>query len=125
MAAGDAVQKGQQWKIEFASFAYTGYLPTSVTNKLTADDEVVPDERGATISHILRNPRREISLDLLIKSTGSVTPPSKGDYITITTPEGVSTKFYCDDATVSFSSGISRLSLSLVREDSMIATYDA
>lgn len=125
MAAGDTVQKGQQWKIEFASFAYTGYLPTSVTNKLTSDDEVVPDERGATISHILRNPRREISLDLLIKSTGSITPPAKGDYITITTPENVSTKFYCDDATVSFSTGISRLSLSLVREDSMAATYDA
>lgn len=125
MAAGDKVQKGQQWKVEFGSFAYAGYLPTSVTSKLTADDEAVKDERGATISHILTDPRREMTLDLLIKSTGSVTPPAKGDYITITTPEGVSTKFYCNDASVSFSSGISRLSLSLLREDSMAATYDA
>ena len=125
MAAGDKVQKGQQWMVEYGSFAYTGYLPTSITFKDTADDEAVKDERNATISHILTDPRIEMSCDLLIKSTGSITPPAKGDYITLTPPQGTSTKYYCNDATVSFSSGISRLSLTLLREDSMIATYDA
>ena len=125
MAAGDKVQKGAQWKVEFGSFAYTGYLPEDISFKSTADDEAVKDERNATISHILTDPRKEMTMTLLIKSTGSITPPAKGDYITITTPEGVSTKFYCNDAQVSFSSGISRLSLSLLREDSMAATYDA
>ncbi len=125
MAAGDKVQKGQQWKVEFGSMAYTGYMPTDATNKLTADDEVVKDTRGATITHILTDPRRELAATFLIKSTGSITPPAKGDYITVTTPEGVSTKFYCNDASVAFSSGISKLTLSLLREDSMAATYDA
>lgn len=125
MAAGDKVQKGQQWMVEFGSFAYTGYQPTDVTFKNTANDEVVPDERGATISHILTDPRKEMTMNLLIKSTGSITPPAKGDTITMTPPQGTSTKYYCNDASVSFSSGISRLSLSLLREDSMIATYDA
>ena len=125
MAAGDKVQKGQQWMVEFGSGAYTGYLPTDWTVKFTADDEVVKDERGATISHILTDPRREHTVTFMIKSTGSITPPAKGDYITLTPPQGTSTKYYCNDASVSFSSGISRLSLSLLREDSMIATYDA
>lgn len=125
MSAGDKVQKGQQWKVEFGSFAYTGYQPTDVTNKLTADDEAVKDTRNATISHLLTDPRRELTVNFMIKSTGSITPPAKGDIITLTTPEGVSTKFYCNDASVSLSSGISKLAMSLLREDSMAATYDA
>jgi hypothetical protein len=125
MAAGDKVQKGQQWMVEFGSFAYAGYLPETITMKDTADDEAIKDERNATISHILTDPRIEMTLALMIKSTGSITPPSKGDYLTLTPPQGTSTKYYCNDATVSFSRGISKLSLSLLREDSMIATYDA
>lgn len=125
MAAGDKVQKGQQWKVEFGSLAYTGYLPEDYTEQDTADDEAVKDERNATISHILTDPRIVISVTFLIKSTGSITPPAKGDYITMTSPAGVSTKYYCNDATVSLSRGISKLSLSLLREDSMAATYDA
>lgn len=125
MAAGDKVQKGQQWMVEFGSFAYTGYLPESITFKSTADDEVIKDERNATISHILTDPRKEMTLDLLIKSTGSITPPSKGDTVTMTPPQGTSTKYYCNDASISFSRGVSKLSLSLLREDSMIATLDA
>jgi len=125
MAAGDRVQKGQQWKVEFGSFAYSGYSPRGLTSKLNADDAAVQDHRKATVTHMLTNPRREISLDLMIQSAGSITPPAKGDYITITTPEGVATKFYVDDASVSFSDDITMLSLSLLREDSMAATYDA
>jgi len=125
MAAGDKVQKGQQWKVEFGSAAYTGYLPTDWTTKFTADDEIIKDERNATITHILTDPRREHQVTFLIKSTGSITPPAKGDYLTMTPPQGTSTKYYCNDASVSFSNGVSKLTLSLLREDSMIATYDA
>ncbi len=125
MAAGDKVQKGQQWMVEFGSFSYTGYMPTDVTFKSTADDEVVKDTRNATVSHILTDPRKELTVNLFIQSTGSITPPSKGEYITLTPPQGTATKYYVNDATVTFSSGISKLSLSLLREDSMIATYDA
>lgn len=125
MAAGDKVQKGQQWMVEYGSFAYTGYTPTGLTWKKNADDEAVPDERGATITHILTNPREEMTIDLMIESTGDITPPDKGDYISLTTPDGDTQKYYCNDASVSFSAGITKLSLSLLREDSMAATYDA
>ena len=125
MAAGDKVQKGQQWMVEYGSFAYTGYLPQAINWKATADDEVVKDERNATISHILTDPRKEMTVDFLIKSTGDITPPAKGDYISLTDPDGSSVKYYCNDASVSFSSGITKLSMTLLREDSMAATYDA
>lgn len=125
MSLGDKVQVGQQWRVEFGSFAYTGFLPTSVTHKITADDAAIKDERDATISHILTDPRVELTLDLNVKSTASITPPAKGATVTVTTPAGVSTKFYTNDATMSFSPGITKLSISLIREDSMQATYDA
>lgn len=120
MAAGDAVQKGQQWKLHFGNLARTGYLPTAWTFKdQDADDETVPDERGATITHILTNPRKLMTGDLLIKDTGSITPPAKGDYIWLQGPaDAAALYYYVDDAQVSFSSGITRLSLSLLLEDS-------
>ncbi len=120
MAAGDAVQKGQQWKLHFGNLTRTGYMPTAWTFKdQDADDETVPDERGATITHILTNPRKLMSGDLLIKDTGSITPPAKGDYIWLQGPvDAAALYYYVDDAQVSFSSGITRLSLSLLLEDS-------
>lgn len=120
MAAGDAVQKGQEWKISFGDFTYTGYLPTAWSIKTKdADDEIVPDERGATITHILRNPRRTMNGDLLIKDTGSITPPAKGSYVSLRGPDDAAAKYYyVEDASVAFATSITRLSLSLLLEDS-------
>lgn len=120
MAAGDAVQKGQQWKLHFGNLTHTGYLPTSWTHKdQDADDEVIKDERGATITHILSDPREVMSGDLLIKSTGSITPPAKGDYVWLKGPDDSAfAYYYVVDASVTFGSGVTRLSLSLILEDS-------
>lgn len=120
MAAGDKVQKGQEWKVEFGSLSYTGYLPTDWTLKDgDADDEPIKDERGATISHILTDPRTVMSGTLMIKSTGSITAPPKGSYIQLTGPTDVAAKYYyVVDATLTFSSGITRLALQLILEDS-------
>lgn len=120
MAAGDLVQKGQEWKVAFGAFAYTGYLPTDWTLKYkNADDEIIKDERNATITHILTDPRVEMNGSLLIKSTGSITPPEKGSYISLTGPIDVAAKYYyVVDASVAFSSGVSKLTLSLLLEDS-------
>lgn len=120
MAAGDAVQKGQQWKLSYGDLAYTGYMPTAWSIKTEdSDDEIIPDERGATITHILRNPRRTMSGDLLIKDTGSITPPEKGSYVWLHGPDDAAAKYYyVDDSSVAFSTGVTRLSLSLLLEDS-------
>jgi len=119
MAAGDRVQKGQQWKVEFGAFSFTGYLVKSWTYKKDADDTVVPDHRKATITHILTNPRIIMSGDLMIKDTGSITPPKKGSFISLQAPDAVAARYYyVEDAQVSFSDDITMLSLSLMIEDS-------
>ena len=120
MAAGDKVQKGQEWKVEYGNLTYTGYLPTAWTLKdQDADDEIIKDERGATISHILTDPREVMTGELLIKSTGSITAPAKGSYISLKGPDDSAAKYYyVQDATLTFSSSITRLSLSLILEDS-------
>lgn len=120
MAAGDAVQKGEQWKIEYADLELAGYMPTAWNIKTSdADDEAIPDERGATITHILRNPRRTMSGDLLIKDTGSITPPAKGSYVWLQGPDDAAAKYYyVEDSSVAFSTSVTRLSLSVLLEDS-------
>lgn len=119
MAAGDRVQKGQEWKVGFGALSYTGYLPEDFTFKnKDADDEVIKDERNATITHILTDPRVVMSGSFLIKSTGSITPPNKGDWISLQGPADVAAKYYrVDDASVAFSRSVSKLSLSLLLED--------
>lgn len=120
MAAGDLVQKGQQWKVGFGNLTYTGYMPTDFTFKdQDAADEVITDERGATVTHILTDPKEVMTGTFLIKSTGSITPPAKGDYVSIKGPDDSAAKYYyVDDSSVSFTSGVSRLTLSLLLEDS-------
>jgi len=127
MAAGDRVQIGKAFKVEYGSFAYTGYQPTSIGNTRTADVESIKDTRNANISHQITNPGKQINVSALIEdSSGSVTPPDIGDIITLTPPEGTSQKFILlSPATVTHGNGITSISMTLTREDSMAATYDA
>lgn len=126
MAAGDKVQIGTVMKVEFGAFSYTGYLPTSVSNTRIAEVNTIKDERNATQTHIFNNPGKQITVNLQIKSTGSITPPKPGDIITLTPPEGTSTKYLLlSPATVTHGTEVTTLSMTLTREDSMAATYDA
>ena len=126
MSAGDAVQIGTEWLIGFGSASYTGYMTESIQQKFTAKQDEIPDERGATQSRILTNPGKSLKGTWLIKSTGgSLTPPAPGEIVTMTPPTGTSTKYLCVDADVKTSRLIAQLSMDLIREDSMAATYDA
>ena len=119
MAAGDAVQKGQQWKISYGNLTYTGYMPTDWQWKDEADDEVIKDERNATATHILTDPRQTQTGSFLIKSTGDITPPAKGSYISIKDPDDTTARYYyVVDASVAFSTGVTKLTLALILEDS-------
>jgi hypothetical protein len=127
MPAGDRVQIGKAFKVEYGSFAYTGYQATSVGNTRTADVESIKDTRNANISHQITNPGKQINVSALIEdSGGSVTPPAVGDIITLTPPEGTSQKWcLLSPATVTHGNGITSISMTLTREDSMAAYYDA
>jgi hypothetical protein len=126
MAAGDKVQIGKQFKVEYGAFTYSGYQPTSITNSKTAAVESVIDIRGAVCTHIITNPAKQLTLTCYIESSGSIVPPGVGDEITVTPPEGTSTKYLLiAPATVTHGNSITTLSMTLTREDSMAATYDA
>lgn len=126
MAAGDKVQIGKAFKVEYGSFTYAGYQPTSVANSRPAAVETISDTRGATCTHIITNPHKQLTLTCYIEDTGSITPPEVGDIIQVTPPEGTAQKYILlSPATVSHTNSIAVLTMTLIREDSMAATYDA
>jgi hypothetical protein len=121
--ANTPVQKGVQFKIGFGSFSYVGYLPEDgLTNENDAEQDIIRDEDNATCTVMLSDPKRVITMAFLIKSTGTITPPTKGDTITLTPPEGTSTKYRCESAKVTHSRKASRLDLTVVKEVSMTYT---
>jgi hypothetical protein len=127
MAAGDRVQIGKAFKVEYGDFAFTGYQPTSVGNTRTADVETIKDTRNANISHQITNPGKQINVSAMVEdAAGSITPPDVGDIITLTPPEGTSQKWcLLSPATVTHGNGITSISMTLTREDSMATYYDA
>ena len=115
-------QKGTALKVGFGSFAYTGYLPEDGLSwaKPLLNETIVKDEDNLTITKILSDPANVFNMTLIIKNVGgSITPPAKGDPITITDPGGATLVCMTVDANVAFARDQSRLKLSLIKEDSM------
>lgn len=127
MAAGDRVQVGVQWMHGFQSFAITGYMPESITDEFLYDLEDMQGVQKETVTKIGTNPRREIVTSLFVKGTVAIADlPVMMDIISITPTEGGSAvKFFVNKSVPSYSNDKTKLSLNLVREDSMAATYDA
>lgn len=119
-----AVQKGTTLKISFGSLSYTGYTPQDAEISFPNDNvEINRDGDGATFNKILMDPQQRASFTFLIQdSSGSITPPEQGDTVTLTPPQGTSTAYYCESASVAFAAGASRLSLEVIKEDSMTYT---
>jgi hypothetical protein len=116
-----ATQKGTTLKISFGSFAYTGYIAQDLTH--SKDDENVEINRnadGATVNKIFMDPSTKITLNLLIADTsGSITPPTKGASVGLIPPTGTLATFMVDSAEVAHAAGATKLSLTLIKEDSM------
>lgn len=126
MAAGDKVQIGRAFKVEFGAFTWAGYMPDSVANQRTADLSTQKDQRGADCTYIFDNPGKQLTLNLRIEDTGSITPFSPGDIVEVTPPEGTSAKWIILSATpINHSSGVATTTVTLDRKDSMAATLDA
>lgn len=128
MAAGDAVQLGTAYEIGIGSLSYSGYEAVDGDFSYAKDTEEHKDARGAVVSVISRNPRSEFKATFnILNGTDATTlvPPAPNTVITLTPPQGTSTKWRVRSASVKTSVNISQLSLDLVREDSMATTYDA
>lgn len=116
-----ATQKGTTLMIAFGSLAYTGYVAQDLEQSFPDGNvEVIRDADGATYTKILMDPGQTVSgTFVIVGSSGSITPPSQGETVSLTTPQGTTTSFYCESASTSFAAGATRLSLELVKENSM------
>lgn len=126
MAAGDRVVKGTAWLMGYNGFSFTGYSPEGeISVADTANVSDVLGDQNAPISKIIENPGKRMTLSLRVLS-GTFTPPSKGDVISLTPPnESTASKWLVEDVSPRYGTGICILSLTVSREDSMAATYDA
>jgi hypothetical protein len=127
MAAGDKVQIGKQFKVEFGGAVWTGYQFSSISRSKTAEVTQIADTRGATVTHIINNPGDQITIAAMIEdANGSITPPDVGSYFAITIPGATrpSAWILLSPATVTHGNGVSTISATLNREDSMAAGYE-
>lgn len=117
------IQKGTTVKVGFGSFSYTGYVPEDATLSYpNGNVEVIKDANGATQTIIAMDPAKQQDVTLIILAAGAIDPPIEQSIISLTPNWGAATSFRVLSASVKFVAGASRLSLSLIKEDSMSYT---
>lgn len=116
-----ATIKGTTLAISYGSFSFTGYVPEDITLSFpNGNVEVVHDKDGATMTKILQDPTQK--LDITVVTTSNITPPAQGEIVSLTPPQGTATSYFVESAEARFTSGATRLSLSLIKETSMSYT---
>jgi len=117
-----AILKGTTVLVAFRSYAWTGYVPESLrVSYPNGNVEVIPDAAGATQTKILMDPSTKISLDVII-TTGAADPPIHGGIVSLTPPAGAAVSFFVESAEATHIPGATKLSLELIKEDSMTYT---
>ena len=113
-----AVQIGTKLKIGFGGNTYANTYAEEVTvSKPNGNVEVIKDELGATLTKILMDPGTKISGTFVLADAASIDPPAEGDTVTIGTVTG-----YCESAEAKFKDGATRLTMTIIKEDSMTYT---
>jgi hypothetical protein len=107
-------------KIAFGSFSYTGYAPETIKMKAVGDIQHVFAD-GILLTSLTMNLGTQIQADLIILAAGNLAPPAKGSVVTITPPEGTATAYLVEDAEVTSSAGVAKLSLTGIKHAG--ATY--
>ncbi len=119
-------QLGQEWKLGFGGAEYTGYMPTDASVKPTGEEEIIKDENNASVSVLTYDKGKAVDFTFLIKSTGSIDAPEKNSLVSLKAPgDAAATKYRAVEAEAKFSRGVTEMSMSLIREVSMAAAYDA
>jgi hypothetical protein len=114
-----ATQQGETLKIGFGAAAYTGYIVDEWESSTDADEEIVKAENGDTVTVITMDPRAVHNATFIIKNAGSIAPPAKNSVLTLIPPQGTSTKYRVQTASVRFARGATRLTVSMLKEASM------
>ena len=121
MAAGDAVQVGLQYLIGTGYTYYQAHCVKSSSYTLDADSSAHKDCRGATDSILTQDHRDMVDAEFdIVGMATAFKPPAKDSLVTF---KGLDDEYFAGyrvvTANVSASSGIAKLTMSLVAEDSM------
>ena len=127
MAAGDPVQLGVAYLYGIGEAVYTGHVIKTFNYAKDASESIHTDERGATDSILTKDPKQTLGLVIhLVGATTDFAPPTKNSVITMKGPDDASAVGWrVDSCSTAGSEDTAVLTLGLVREDSMAATYDA
>jgi len=110
-------QTGQSLIIGFNNMVYTGYIMQTLAIKATGEQTVIKDEDAATTTILISNLGTALDFTAIIKSTGSITPPTKGQSVTIN-----NVVYRTEDASVKLTAGAAELTWSGIKEASMTYT---
>lgn len=116
-------QLGTAYKIGVGSLAYTGFLLVDkVTREDTCDELIVKGVDNETTTVVSMNRAKTFKGSFYIVTAGSLEPPDKNSTITLTPPEGTSTAWRVNSASVDTSRELAVLNLDLIKEVSMTYT---
>jgi len=123
---GDQIVIGDVVQIGYGQLTRTGYVIQSANQSRTADVATAKDERNATICHVISNPGIAQSITMLIRDTGTITPPIVGSLISLKRPDDqYATKYIlASPATVAHQVDFTTLTISVIREASMETVYN-
>lgn len=116
-----AVIKGTTYVVSFNGAALTNVTLTSV--RCRADDnnvETIPDQDGATDAIIFMDPYSIYDIEGVC--TAAPSSVAKGATVSFTPPGGSATNFRCENYERSYVAGATRISATLIKEDSMTYT---
>lgn len=116
-----ALIKGTTYVVSFNSASLSNVTLTSV--KVGRDDnnlETIPNEDGATDAKIYMDPFTTVSIEGVCKSAPSAV--DKGSTLAFTPPGGTSTNYCVESYEAAYVAGATRISATLVLEDSMTYT---
>lgn len=129
MAAGDKVQIGKPYMVEFLGFVWAGYVPTSITRSREADVMAHKDGRNATDCYIISDPGETLNLSLEIEADAQISALElkPGDVVRVTPPGDPSPRNFIvtTGSPISFNNMIATQTVTLERKDSMAETLDA
>jgi hypothetical protein len=111
------VQKGTAMEIGIGGYTYTGYVVEEAEHEAIAEIEVIKGEDNETATKIISDPGVRVTLNALCKSGSTLSGVEVGDTVTVN-----SVAMMVEKPTIRRSRGVARMTLTLVKEDSMTYT---
>jgi hypothetical protein len=125
MALGDQVQRGKEYIIEFGDAEFQTTTMRSLGQKYLYNQQEIMDQRNAVGTVLMSNPRYEYTFTCDVDSSSSLAGLYEGALASFTPYDGTEITGRVISLDLAYTSNVLSLTMTIVREDSMQATYDA